>query len=250
MDLLQYINNRGNCRINELLEEFKISKATLNRDLNALEANGSILKVHGGVVSNEQSLLYEMPLPEKEGYNRKKKEKIAKACMEEVQDGDVIILDSGSTMYYFALQLANDKTLHDVTVVTNDIKVAYTICSNPRLTLFVPGGQKHGDAYDLYGPVMNDIITGLNVTTFFMGTSAFDLESGVTHMDYEDVKIKELMAANAKRVILCADSSKESKVKRWKVCEISLLNKIITDSDIAEEKVKAYQEQGVEMLLI
>lgn len=250
IDLLQYISEKGNCRIDELLQEFQVSKATLNRDLNALEAKGCIHKVHGGVLSNEQSLSFELPLPEKEGFNRKKKEKIAMACLNEVHDGDVIILDSGSTMYYFAKQLADNKTLKEVTVLTNDIKVAYTLCSNPNLTLIVLGGQKRQDAYDLYGPTINHVIANLSVTTYFMATSAFDLEAGVTHMDYEDVMVKAMMSDSSRRIILCADSSKEAKVKRWKVCEISRLEKIVTDSEIAQEKAEAYREQGVEMVLV
>lgn len=239
IDLLQYINSKGHATVDELLKKFAVSKATLNRDLTDLVNEGSIQKVHGGVVSKVASQIFELPSLKKEVYNKEYKEMIAKKAVSMIHSNESIILDSGSTMYYIACELVKRDDLENLTVITNDLKVAYTLSANERISLIVTGGMKHHDSFDLYGPSVAGILMSLNANRYFMAASALDVECGVTHTDYDDIITKKEMMNSSKEIILCADSSKYGLVKRWSLCTINEVDCIITDQRLS----KASQEE-------
>lgn len=249
IDMLQYITNKGSATIEELIQEFNISKATLNRDITELVKSGNIEKVHGGVVSTVNSGEFEMLIDDKEHLHIEEKKAIAKKACSLLIDNDNIIIDSGSTMFYFAKELANNKKLNNITIATNDIKVAYTLSSNPNIRLVMMGGIKHSDGYDVYGDKVSDIIKSLNITKYFIASSAWDIKTGITHTNYEDVLVKKEFLNCSQQCILLSDSSKDSFEKRFKICGIESIDKIITDSNLSEEKAKKYIEKGVDVII-
>ena len=250
INLLQYINSKGNATIEELLKEFLVSKATLNRDLTDLVDEGSIQKVHGGVVSRVAAQVFELSSTKKEVYNKEYKEWIAKKAVSMIHSNESIILDSGSTMYYIARELATRTDLENVTVITNDLKVAYTLSQIEHISLIVTGGMKHPDSYDLYGPNVVDILMSLNANTYFMATSAFDSVSGVTHTNHDDIITKREMMKCSKETILCADSSKYGLVKRWSLCGIQEVKTILCDSHLPKEAIKDIKEMNVNLSFV
>lgn len=249
IEMLQYITNKGSATIDELLECFAISKATLNRDLNELVKSGNIEKVHGGVVSKVNSGEFEMLIDDKERLHISEKAAIGKTACAMLEDNDTIIIDSGSTMYYFAKELAANTKLRNLTVVTNDIKVAYTLCANMNITLVMAGGIKHTEGYDLYGDGASQIIDSLNINKCFLATSAFDLNAGVTHTYYNDIVVKKKFMECSEKCILLADSSKDKLVKRFRLCNIDALECIVTDVSIDEVRVNEYSEKGIEVFI-
>lgn len=249
VDMLQYITNKGSVTIDELIREFKVSKATLNRDINELVKSGNIAKVHGGVISNVNSSEFEMLIDDKEQLHTTEKKAIAKKACELLIDNDNIIIDSGSTMYYFAKELAQNKILKNITVATNDIKVAYTLSTNSNIRLVMIGGIKHHDGYDLYGDQVSDIVKSLSVTKYFIGSSAWDAKNGITHTNYADVLIKKEFIKCSQECILLSDSSKDMLEKRFKVCSIEQINKIITDSYVDAKRLEEYQQKGIRMII-
>lgn len=249
IDMLQYITNKGSATIEELIQEFDVSKATLNRDINELVKSGNVEKVHGGVVSSVNSGEFEMWIDDKEHLHIKEKKAIAKKACELLENNDNIIIDSGSTMYYFAEELVGNKELKNITVATNDIKVAYTLCSNPNIRLVMIGGIKHNNGYDTYGDGVSEVVKSLNITKYFVASSAWDLKTGITHTDYEDILIKKDFIDCSQERILLSDSSKEGLEKRFKLCGIDGLNKIITDSHLDKNQVLEYNKKGVSVIL-
>ncbi len=250
IDLQQYINVKGTATIQELLDVFHISKATLNRDLTDLENDGQIHKVHGGVVSNVSSGLFELPITKKEIYNRQYKEWIAKKACSLIHSNQSIILDSGSTIYYLAKELVKRQDLENLTVITADLKVAYTLADQDQIALFVLGGMKHEASYDLYGSNIVSLLDSINADVYFMATSAFDEKIGVTHTNMDDVNTKKAMMRNSKRVVLCTDSSKHGLVKRWSICDMNKIDTVISDINLEENAVQTLKEQCQEVILV
>ena len=249
IDMLQYITNNGSATIDELVRTFNVSKATINRDINALVKTGNIVKVHGGVISNVNSDEFEMLITDKEHLYVEEKINIAKIACDMVEDDDNIIIDSGSTMLYFAKELVKRQDIKNVTVITNDIKVAYTLCSNSEITLIMVGGTKHKDGYDLYGDSISDVIISMNISKYFIGSSAWDIKVGITHTNYSDVLLKKEFMACAKESILLSDSSKDALEKKFKICSIDKLSKIITDNHLLTERIDEYKKIGVEIVI-
>lgn len=250
IDLQQYINLKGHVTIAELLDKFQVSKATLNRDLTDLENEGSIQKVHGGVVSKIASQVFELSSSKKEVYNKDYKSQIAEKAVSMIENNQSIIIDSGSTMYYLARALVARKDLENITVITNDLKVAYTLSENENISLIILGGMKHKDSFDIYGPTAVDILKSLNANKYFMATSAFDFKCGITHTDYDDILIKKAMMESSKDIILCADSSKYGLVKRWSLCDIDAIDTLISDDRMKPEELKKIKEVCENIILV
>lgn len=250
LEILQYINEQKSVTIDNLLAKFDISRATLNRDLLELEKNNSIKKLHGGVMSNSESLVSDFSIDQKELLHREEKIKIAKHAVSLVHDNQTILLDTGSTIWYFATELAKQTELKGVTVVTHDLKVAWTLCENPNISLYVLGGTRQEDSYDLFDPYIFKILDSLNVDTYFMGVSAFDCERGLTHFLQDDVFIKEAMMRNSKKIVLCTDSSKYGVVKRWKLCNLNDIDTIITDDKLDNESIEILKANSNELIIV
>lgn len=234
-DLLQYINKRNSVSTSELLERFQVSRATINRDLIDLEKEGVITRVHGGVVSNEAFQTFEPSIAKKEMSRREEKEAIAREALRYVEDHQTIILDSGSTTWYLAKELAQSKRFENLTVVTCDLKNAYTLAENGSLSLFVLGGMKQPEAYDLWTPQNIEILETLSIDKYFMACTAFDSEIGLTQFNQNDAFLKSKMLELSGEHILCSDSSKYGVRKRWKVCDVEALDIIITDGKLGQE---------------
>lgn len=238
LEILQYINEKGSATISELLERFTISKATLNRDLTNLENNFSIKKVHGGVISNIEAQTFDYPISQKELQHKDEKILIAKAVVKMIHTGQTILFDSGSTIWYLAKELVLRDDITDLTVITNDIKIAYTLTDNPNISIYVLGGFRLKDTYDLYEPSMLNTLSQLNIDTYFMAASAFDSHAGITHFDQTDITIKNSMMSRSNKIILCSDSSKYAVVKRWKLCNLNEVDEIFTDYHISDKNIE------------
>lgn len=249
IDMLQYIINRRKVTNSDLLKHFNISKATLNRDLRELEKTDNIEKVYGGALSKVDVSDFQMLIKDKEQLHIDAKIGIAKIACSLIQPVDTIIIDSGSTMYYFAKELLKLQKLTDLTVVTNDLKVAYTLCTHPNISIIITGGIKHSDGYDLYCDQIPEMVRSLHISKYFVATSAFDLEVGITHTNYKDVQIKKTFMSYADEVLLCADSSKEGLLKRFRIGEVKSVNRLITDDGINTDRLQKYRELGIDVLL-
>lgn len=234
-EILQYINEAGSARITELLERFDISKATLNRDLTDLEKGGALKKVHGGVVSNLAFQTFEPPINQKELQNKSYKEAMARIAVREILSNQAVILDSGSTIWYLAKELARRDDVENLTVITNDLKIAYTLAECENISLFVLGGMRLPEAYDLYSSQAVEVLRSLNADVYFMAGAAFDGRAGITHTSMEDTEMKKEMMKCSKRSVLCIDSSKYNITKRWSICGLDDLDEIITDARLEEE---------------
>lgn len=240
--ILDYINEKGSVTNNELLERFSVSKATLNRDLTALEAENAIRKVHGGVLSLEAVKTFELPIKKKELIFTEYKEAIAREAMELVRDHQVILLDSGSTTLEIARLIAG-RHWDNLTVVSNDIKIMASLMENDSLSLFMLGGERTPQSYNTLGSYTSLPLKNIHVDLLFLGTASFDLRSGVTYVGTEEAELKQAMIRCSDKIALVADSAKYNTVKRWGVCALSELSYIITDERMAKEDREALRAE-------
>jgi len=234
--ILDFINEHGTIKTVDLLEKFKISKATLNRDLTDLESEGHVHKIHGGVTSNKFQLTYEPLQNEKENTQKEFKRLIAKEALNLIRNGMTIILDSGTTSLVLANEIRSWKSLGDLVAITNDLKIGMLLSENQNIKLIVLGGQRRQNLYSLIGTLTEKALESINADLFFLCVDAFDIERGVSNANFEEIAIKKQMMKSANEVILLADYTKFNKVKLAKVCEIDEVDIIITDYRITDEE--------------
>ena len=242
IEILDYINEKGSSYVNELIDEFNVSKATLNRDLTQLEKEGYVKKIHGGVISKRTMLTFEPLQREKESVESEFKVMIAREAIHTIKDGSIIILDSGSTSLALAIEISQQNHFENLVIATNDLKVAMAVADVDFVKLIVLGGQQRNGLYSLIGPMTINALDSINADIFFFCIDALDFERGISNANFDEISIKQQMLKSAKKTILLADYSKFNKWRLAKICDFVEVDVAITDyriKDTDKEKLCA-----------
>lgn len=242
--LLDYINKAHKANTNELAEKFHVSKVTIRRDIDKLASEGHIVKTHGGAVAVTNGSMTEIPYAFKAEYNQPAKKKIGAVAASLIKDGDIIILDSGST----TLEIAKNIVQDNITVVTDDIKIAMELSCKDNISVIVCGGTLSDPVYTLTGNIAVDFFSRLHVNKTFLGCDAVDLDFGISNRTYEEVDIKSAMIRAADEIIMVTDDSKLDKKVFCYLCDISAIDKLIINK-IDDRNRKGFTEKGVEIII-
>jgi ribose transport system substrate-binding protein len=151
-----------------------------------------------------------------------------------VEDGDSILLDSSTTVFYMASYLENHRKL---TIITNGIEVALTLAKNPSHTVVLIGGVLRPDGTSVIGHLGEKILDGLHIKTAFVSCSGLSVEAGLTEADIQYASLKSKMIRSAERVVALVDSAKFGKVDLTPFASLDQVPHILTDSDIAPRAV-------------
>lgn len=236
--ILEQLSMNEKMDIEQLVDHLNVSAMTIRRDLNYLEAQEKLIRTHGGAVLNKP-LVIETSFQVKEGKYSYQKRQIAQKAMNFIQSHSTILLDSGTTTLEIAKLLKEKK---DLTVVTNDIKIAAELMDS-EVKVIVSGGELQNNIGALFGPLTEQVLRNLHVDLFFLGAHAVHLEAGITAPTFEKASIKKLMIESAETTWLVADSSKFGQKSLTKVCHLSCIDGVITDdgiTDVCEEILKEH----------
>lgn len=231
-ELLDYITIHKNVSTKELSENFGISTVTVRSDLQKLEDDGHIKKVHGGAVFIEDKISKEIPSSKKEKINLEEKRIISELAQQYIEDGDVIILDAGTTTLEIAKRLKNN----NLTIITNDVKIACTLASNTAVSLIVTGGQIRHDVFTLGGADTINFFDDLRVDKLFLGCDALDWSFGISNRILEEVAVKRAMIKASDKIFAVADHNKNNQRVFAKVCDFDEIDLLITDRLTEEEQ--------------
>ncbi len=245
--LLRELNENGYIQATELAERLALSAATIRRDLDVLEREGFCHRKRGGAVRSNQSVSLEVPYEIKQSQNIEEKKRIAAAAAELVCDGSTLILDAGSTTYALTLLLMAKER---ITVVTNDLKIAVKLASNPNISLICTGGIARPNVYTLQGSQVESLIKNLQVDQAFLGADAIHRDGTISNVNFDEVPIKQAMLNAAKQVIVMTNSSKFNKTGFVNVCNPSQTDILITDCGAAMDVVDLYRKAGVEVIIV
>lgn len=240
--IVDYINEKRTVTINEICDYMQVSKPTVNRDLKILEEEKLITRTHGGAMSLTKGTRFEPIYIVKEKERVHEKDTIATFALDFIKHGETIYIDSGTTTLALAKKMVD---MSNITVITNDIKIAYTLCSSNDIELVVLGGQQRKGVYSLLGPFAENTLKILNIDKAFLGADAIDIAKGITNSNIDESNLKKSIIDMSNEVIVLTDSSKFGNVAFVKVCDINEINTIITDSNITEEKLIKYQKEGI-----
>ena len=239
------IRRAGIVRVEDLRKDLKVSVATVRRDLEAMEDEGRVRRVHGGAISME-SRLDEAGFDTKTGLASKEKRLIAAEAVKLISSGDSIFLDGGSTVMELARLLADRS---DLTVVTNSLRAA-TELANSRLRIILTGGELRLLSQTMVGPLTRAVLDKVRVDKAFMGTMGLSVEDGLTTTDPNEAFTKDLVQNQARQVILLADSRKWGKVSFSRVSGFEGVDVLITDKKFPAKDARALRKRGVKVRLV
>lgn len=244
--LLEQIKRSGVVNVPGLSASLDVSYATVRRDLHLLEQRGEIQRTHGGAVLPHLSASFEPRYHDKAARQAEAKRQIARQASKYVANGEVILLDSGSTAFALALEL---KAKRQLTVITTDIKIAHELADHPEMEVIVVGGKVRPELYSLIGHFAEQALRNVHANKSFIGADAISLTGGVTNATFEEVPIKQLSIASADEVYLIADHTKLDRVSLAKVADLSAFNVFITDGQVDQEVVARYRDSGLNLVV-
>jgi len=243
--IMELLREDGSAKVANLSKLFKVTEVTIRQDLEKLENDNLIIREHGGAfLKNVEDQVRNFSLTHQE--NMEKKALIAGKCLEYIESGDTIILDSGSTTTEIAKRLRGKKNL---TVITNALNIALMLGAEPGIELFVTGGEFKPPTLSLTGQKAADFFKGLNVQKLFLATAGISLKSGLTYPSISDIVVKQAMIEAADITYLVADSSKIGKSALASLGALSLIDYIITDEEIESKKKKVFEENEIELII-
>jgi len=243
--ILELIKEDGSAKVVSLAKIFKVTEPTIRQDLEKLEEDGLVIREHGGAyLKNVASNVRAISLAHQE--NLDKKEAIAQKCVEFIQPGDTIILDSGSTTSEIAKKL---KGFRDLTVITNALNIALMIGAEPGIEVIVTGGEFKPPTLSLTGQKAADFFKGINAQKLFLATAGISLKAGLTYPSISDLVVKKAMIEAAEVTYLVADSTKIGKSAFASLGALSLINYIITDEAIEDRHKQLFRDNEIELII-
>ncbi|WP_018626292.1 DeoR/GlpR family DNA-binding transcription regulator [Niabella aurantiaca] len=244
--ILELLQEDGSAKVLDLAKLFKVTEVTIRQDLEKLEKEGLIVKEHGGAfLKNVPSQVSDLTLSHQE--NLDKKELIAQKCVELIESGDTIILDSGSTTSEIAKKLRGKK--QRLTVITNALNIALLLGPQPGIEVIVTGGEFKPPTLSLTGQKAADSFKGLNAQKLFLATAGISLKFGLTYPSISDLVVKKAMIDAAETTYLVADSTKMGKTALASLGALSLIDYIITDPDIEEKHRQIFKANEIELII-
>ena len=239
----ELIKQQTSVQVNGLAAQFNVSESTIRRDLQEMEINGLLVRTHGGAMEVSR-LNYEMSFKEKEIENMGDKQRIGEIAAAMIQDGDTIILDSGTT----TLEIAKRITAKSITVITNSIDIALEISNKENIELIVAGGSLRNTTRAMVGPLAENVFKNFRVDKAFVGANGISIKDGFTTPNFLEAQIKKTILGVAKKGIIVADSSKFNKVCFSVIGELKAATTIITSESLEKEILNKFKEVGVDII--
>ena len=232
--------------VTDLAKEFQTSQVTIRKDLEALHLLGMVKRTHGGALPTHDSALEDPTLREKGRLHRKEKLRIAAAAARLVSEGQVVILDSGTTTTEIARAL---RDMRNLTVITNGVNVAAEL-ANSAIDVILTGGAMRKNSFSLVGPIAEEALGRLNADILFLGVDGFDVRYGLSTPNLLEAKVNRIMTEIAKRTVVVCDSSKFGRRSLSLIAPSSSLQHVITDKGIRKPDLLALRNAGIEVTLV
>src|ERR1700675_3150977 len=226
--ILEILGREGRVLVLELAKRFETSQVTIRKDLEALHAHGLIHRTHGGALPAREGALEDPTLREKEKLHHQEKLRIAEAAAGMVQEGQVVILDSGTTTTEIARALRNFRNL---TIITNAVNIAAEL-SGTAVKVILTGGNLRKNSFSLVGPIAEETLHRLNADILFLGVDGFDTHYGLSTPNLLEAKVNRVMVEVSKRVVAVCDSSKFGRRSLSLITPTSAIHEVITDRNI------------------
>ncbi|MFN8450424.1 MAG: DeoR/GlpR family DNA-binding transcription regulator [Anaerolineae bacterium] len=242
--LLHFVETHQRATIAEICDEFLVSPATVRRDLETLEQEGKLRRFHGGALAIK-SAPPEPPFVERSGAQAEEKRRIGRAAAALVQDGETILLGSGTTV----LEVARNLRQHqDLTVVTNSLLVMNMLADVPSVTLVGLGGILRPTEKSLIGHLTELTLNELRVQKVIMGIRAVDLDAGITNDYLPETQTDRKILGISRELILVADHTKCGRTSSVFLAPLDVVHTFVTDTETPVEFTSALRDLGVQVI--
>ena len=233
--LLGILREKRKVAVSEMCDVFNVSGATIRADLRQLEEEGLLTRTHGGAVLRTRASF--------EQASDAREIVIGQRAAALVEDGDIIVLDTGTTTLHIA---RNIRDRQNVTVVTNDYQIARELEASPSIQTILLGGIVKKGYHCVVAINGRSILDTLNVDKAFMGTNSLSLKHGACVADIMLAETKRGMVEHASQVIIVCDYSKLNNTSLAQFTAADRIDTVVVDR--LPDDVQAYRNAGIQVI--
>ena len=240
--ILDRLRTQGRVLAADLTAELGVSSDTVRRDLRELDDAGLLRRVHGGALPRHGDA---SPFASRQRRAPEAKASIARRAAACVHDGQVVVLDGGTTTLELARALRDDLRAN---VITTSPPIALALADHPGLEVTVVGGTLRPEALVTVGAAAVEALKVIRADIVFLGVCGLHPEIGVTTEDLEERHVKAAMIEGAGEVVALADHDKLGTAMPVVVAPMSAVTQLVTDADVSDAALVPYLELGIEVL--
>nr|WP_302143968.1 DeoR/GlpR family DNA-binding transcription regulator [uncultured Schaedlerella sp.] len=244
MVIRQSIQNMKKVSVAELSKQCAVTEETIRRDLDKLELEGVVTRIHGGAIWNADVQKENVHFYKRLTKHLKEKQNIARKTAALLEGKNTIIADSSTTVVE-ALKLIPDN--RDVTIVTNSTEV-FREFQQSSFNIISTGGEFNKKSLSLQGQLAKTNITKYNVSIALISCKSLNIEKGVLDSNESEAEIKKLMLEQAEEVALLADHSKFGQTAFVCLTDLESVNYIITDRRPGDTWIRYCEENGIRLI--
>jgi DeoR family glycerol-3-phosphate regulon repressor len=243
-EILNIARMLGRVTVDDLSRRFEVSAQTIRKDLNELCERRSLTRVHGGAIisSGVENLAYEA----RRFVAADEKRAIGIAAAALIPNGSSLFINIGTTTEEVASALRDHE---DLLVITNNLNVAMQLYRHPRVEVVVSGGTVRRTDGAVIGTAANSLIQQFKVDYAIIGASAVDAEGALLDFDYREVQAAQAIIANARNIILVADSTKFRRTAPVRIGHLSQVQTFVTDSALPAGLADLCQSRGITVVV-
>lgn len=241
--ILQLLQQCGKVEVSYLSDYFQTSQLTIRKDLNELNDRGQLQRCYGGAKS---LLTIELPINERLKRYLIQKKQIGKLAAGLVRDGDSIFIDGGTTTEQIVENLVH---LSGLVVITNSINIVNKLMNIGNINIYVPEGKIDQRGASIVGSLAEHALEKYNARIAFIGIDGITKNQGLLNNSFEANSLSKILLKNSQIKVVLADSSKFDAIGSVKLCNLSDIDVLITDSNIPQTYIDYCQEQHIQLII-
>lgn len=242
-EIIELIQSQGKVKVSELSEKYNISEVSIRKDLEALEAQGHLSRIHGGAVGMNK-LYLNMDLTERYKTNAPSKREVAELAAKFVEDNDTIMMNAGTTLTYVLRALRGKK---NISIVTNSVQNATEAALYPAFNVILLGGELDSKYQFTYGQDAIHQLENYHATKCMLSVDGITAESGLTLYYSNEAELARKMIECSDMAIVVADSSKIGKNVFARITDVSKTNLLVTNKSDNLAELAKLRKLGVKI---
>ncbi len=243
--ILESLRNSGSVDVGVLSQQLKVSAVTIRKDLDMLEEKKLLYRTHGGAILADPYIATRK-VSEKEKLHPELKRRIGQRAVELLSPQDALIIASGTTVQAFARCIPNMK----MTVITSAMNVVMELLDKPDIEIIQLGGIIRHSSASVVSEYAIRMLDNFACNKLFLGVDGIDPEYGLSTTHLQEASLNRMMIHSATKTIVLADSSKFGRRGFSKICDMSDIDHVITDSGTPAKMLDAMAEQGVKVTVV
>lgn len=240
--ILDLLAAEGQVLSKSLSSRFAVSEDTIRRDLRELAAEGRLQRVHGGALPASSAV---GTFVERKTLKTDAKKRLAQKGATLISNGQVVIVDGGTTTTELIACLPDDL---NITVVTHSPGIALGLVNHPLIEIILIGGRVYKHSIVTVGAAAVESIRNIQADLFFMGATGIHPEVGLTTGDYEEACIKRAFSARAAETIVLASPEKINTASPFAIGDVSLINTVVVEDNTDNGWITAMRAKGVTVI--